>query len=453
MAFRSAMALGINLRITDPDLQPESKEARSRLWWSIYMLENILSHMTGRLSGTGSSSFSVDQPVPYTEDFFARRQVMDLLTNETLRKECLKWSLDEQENENCDSFWLKDVETNQGLQFYLLVDLTHIVHVAISELFPPKGFQDTKSYIKRRVRFYDERLDHWLSRLPSAFRFVDESSNLDLNMSSQEQTVLALHYYSARTTLYRPCSPFRRYVGLKEEENAYISQRCLQAALSLIAVFPDVTDLDWVYNMIPWWCMHHFLMQASTMLVIFTQGNNPADSVQMKNVEYSFAIPGVAAQVQAACQKAHRRLHDLSRVDESCRRAFLLYDDILRHVGSSSSTSMYGSAQSNPFSQNQRGGINAQHGRGQSTYNVQHRGEYPRQMALDSSTVRYDHPLSNSGDVPLCVDSRNVDTSMGGIFDPACMEDIFGGTEWIGRALDDQNNCSNSSHMKTANLI
>ena len=347
------MALGINLRNTDPDLQPESKEARSRLWWSIYMLENILSHMTGRLSGIGSLSFSVDQPVPYTEDLFARRQVMDLLTNETLRKERLKWSLDEQENENCDSFWLKDVETNQGLQFYLLVDLTHIVHVAISELFPPKGFQDTKGYIKRRVRFYDERLDHWLSRLPSPFRFVDESSNLDLNISSQEQTVLALHYYSARITLYRLCSPFRRYVCLKEEENTYISQRCLQAALSLIAVFPDVTDLDWVYNMIPWWCMHHFLMQASTMLVIFTQGNNPAGSVQMKDVEYSFAVPGVAAQVQAACQKAHRWLHSLSRVDESCRRAFLLYDDILRHVRTSSSTSIYRSAQSNSFSQNQ----------------------------------------------------------------------------------------------------
>lgn len=269
------MALGIHLRITDPDLQPESKEARSRLWWSIYMLENIVSPMTGRPSGIGSSSFPVDQPVPYTNDFFARRQVRDLLTNETLRKERLKWSLDEQENEYCDSFWLHDVKPNQGLEFYL-VDLTHIVHVAISELFPPNGFQDAKSYIKRRIRFYDERLDHWLSRLPSAFRFVDKNSNLDLSMSSQEQTVLALHYYSARITLYQPCSPFRRYVGLNEEENAYISQRCLQAALSMIAVFPDVIDLKWVYNMTSWWCMHHFLMQASTMLVIFTQGNRPA---------------------------------------------------------------------------------------------------------------------------------------------------------------------------------
>ncbi|KAE8548937.1 hypothetical protein EYB25_009320 [Talaromyces marneffei] len=102
IAVRSAMALAINLRITDTDLQPGSKEARSRLWWSIYMLENVLSHMTGRRTCIGSLSFSVDQPIPYSEDMFAQPQVMDLLTNETLRKERLKWSLDEQENDKDD---------------------------------------------------------------------------------------------------------------------------------------------------------------------------------------------------------------------------------------------------------------------------------------------------------------------------------------------------------------
>ncbi|KAF5014612.1 hypothetical protein F66182_14337, partial [Fusarium sp. NRRL 66182] len=170
------MALAINLRILDTDLQPGSKEARSRLWWSIYTLENILAYMTGRPTCIGSSSFSVDPPVPYSEDMFARPQVVDLLTNETLRKERLRWSLDAQENENADyePFWLNDIETNQGLQFYHLVDLMHIVHVAIDELFSPKGFQANKSIIKRRICFYDERLEHWLSRLSPACSFVDQ---------------------------------------------------------------------------------------------------------------------------------------------------------------------------------------------------------------------------------------------------------------------------------------
>lgn len=80
-------------------------------------------------------------------------------------------------------------------------------------------------------------------------------------------------------------------------------------------------------------------------------------------------------------------------------------------------------------------------GRGQSTHNLRHQGEYLRQMALDSSTILHNHPMSGSGDVPLCVDWRNVDPSVDGTFDLACMEDIFGGTEWIDRALGDRNIC------------
>uniref|UniRef100_A0A093VB51 Putative transcriptional regulatory protein n=1 Tax=Talaromyces marneffei PM1 TaxID=1077442 RepID=A0A093VB51_TALMA len=445
IAVRSAMALAINLRITDTDLQPGSKEARSRLWWSIYMLENVLSHMTGRPTCIGSLSFSVDQPIPYSEDMFAQPQVMDLLTNETLRKERLKWSLDEQENDkdDYDPFWLKDIETNQGLQFYHLVDLMHIVHITIGELFSPKGFQASRSYIKRRIRFYDERLDHWLSRLHPALRFVDQNCNLNMDSSSQEKTVLAMHYYGARITLYRPCSPFRRYVGLKEKEYAYISQRCLQAALSLIAVFPEVTDLDWVYNIAPWWCMLHFLMQASTILVIFIQSSEPTGSAHMKDVEYSFAAPGVATQVQAACQKAHRWLHGFSRVDESCRRAFLLYDDLLQRLGfamSSSVTSLSESAQSNPLSRNQSEGANAQHVPDQPAYNVQSHDEYPSQMALDPSMERYNHPMHDAGDALSSLDWRNIDPSVDALFaELVYMEDVFGGSEWIGSAFNDKN--------------
>ncbi|EED12135.1 conserved hypothetical protein [Talaromyces stipitatus ATCC 10500] len=449
IAVRSAMALAINLRITDTDLQPGSKEARSRLWWSIYMLENLLSHMTGRPSCIGSSSFSVDQPVPYSEDMFDHPQVMNLLTNETLRRERLRWSLEDPENEDddYDPFWLNDVEVNQGLQFYHLVDLMHIVHIAISELFSPKGFQANKSYIKRRIRFYDERLDHWLTRLPPAFRFVDRNYNLNLHKSSQEQVVLALHHYGARITLYRPCSPFRRYVGVKEKEYAYISQRCLRAALSLIAVFPDVVDLGWVYNTSPWWSLLHFLMQASTILILFSQNNE----IPGKDVENTLEVPEVSVQVQVACQKAHRWLHGLSGVDESCRRAFLLYGDLVRRLGlvmSSSATSKSGSTQSNPPSWSPTDVTNVQNP--DHLAYMQRHGDYQSQMALHNSADQYNLPMYDAGNVLSSTYWRSVDSTgavrfigPGGVgelpsFSPRTLTTDNVG-DWAGRAFEDNN--------------
>lgn len=296
------------------------------------MLENLLSHMTGRPTCIGSSSFSVDQPIPFTEDLFEHPQVMQLLKSQAFRKDCLNWSLDEQDNgDNVDSSWLKGVEPNQGLQFFYLVDLMHIAHIAIGELFSPTGFQASRSYIKRRIRFYDEKIDEWLSRLHPAFRFVDEQDNLSLKTPSQEQIVLALHYYSARITLYRPCSPFRRHPGPKEKEYNNISRRCLEAAMSLIAVFPDIVDVEWIYKLSPWWCIHHFVMQAGTILVIFSQR---VDSAEHTNDPFQDSVDKEKSmEIQNGCRKAHSWLHGLSGVDESFRRAFLLFDDLVKRLG------------------------------------------------------------------------------------------------------------------------
>jgi hypothetical protein len=53
IAIRSAIALGLNLRIKDNRVDLQASEARKRLWWSIYYLEHVLSVMTGRISYLG----------------------------------------------------------------------------------------------------------------------------------------------------------------------------------------------------------------------------------------------------------------------------------------------------------------------------------------------------------------------------------------------------------------
>lgn len=219
----------------------------------------------------------------------------------------------------------------------------------------------------------------------------------------------------------------------------------------MIAVFPDSSDLDWVYNTSPWWCILHFLMQASTMLAIFIQSSDTVGSTAMKDAEYSFAAPGEAAQVQAACQKAHRWLRGLSGVDESCRRAFVIYDDVLRRLGfvmsSSSATSKSGSARSNPLSRKPSGGQTAQQeGSDQPAYNMQQGyGEYSQQMAVDSPMdgMYMDGiapPMPDTGDIQSPLDWGNVDTSAGAISaEPDYTADITGESEWMGTVNDENN--------------
>ncbi|KAI3054447.1 transcriptional regulator family: Fungal Specific TF [Aspergillus niger] len=64
MAFRSAMSLGINLRFVDGQTEYPAKEARIRLWWSIFLLEHLLTAITGRASCVGESLSATRLPIP-----------------------------------------------------------------------------------------------------------------------------------------------------------------------------------------------------------------------------------------------------------------------------------------------------------------------------------------------------------------------------------------------------
>lgn len=332
VAVRSAMALALNLRIVDTDLQPGSKEARSRLWWSIYLLETILSKKTGRPSCIGSTSFSVDQPLTFPTHLSSAASADFLPPSDFIREKYLRWSLEEEDmqQDEYDPVWLDDIETCQGLQFYYLIDLTHIVHIAVGELFSPKGLQANKTYIKRRIQFYDDKVDHWLYRLPSQFRFVDQKFRFKPQKLSKEQVLLALHHYSARITLYRPCSPFRQFAGTNEKELLCLRESCLDAALSMISILPDAFDIQWVYNVSPWWCILHFIMQASTMLIIIYADNRGHFKEDFVDTE---GKAGNDSEIVVSCRKAHRWLYGLSQADQSYCRAYGIYDGLLRRLG------------------------------------------------------------------------------------------------------------------------
>lgn len=76
-------------------------------------------------------------------------------------------------------------------------------------------------------------------------------------------------------------------------------------------------------------------MQASTILILFSQRGDDAHFGQPPTfVDNSHDAGGEKKfRIRSACLKAHRWLEGLSGVDESCRRAFLLYDGLARRAG------------------------------------------------------------------------------------------------------------------------
>ena len=86
MALRSALSLGINLRLTDDRTKDAAKETRGRLWWSIYSLEHLLASMTGRASCVSEGLCSVPAPLPYEEESFNEPSAKRLLQDPALRE-------------------------------------------------------------------------------------------------------------------------------------------------------------------------------------------------------------------------------------------------------------------------------------------------------------------------------------------------------------------------------
>ncbi|GKZ19805.1 hypothetical protein AbraCBS73388_004793 [Aspergillus brasiliensis] len=183
MAFRSAISLGINLRFVDGQTEYPAKEARIRLWWSIFLLEHLLNgdHWPGLLHSVS-------------------------------RIDRLKLTLLQTEEEAGASVsWLASCEPSPSLFFHCIVDLAAIGQDIINNVYSIQGLHDCGSHIEQQIRKYSSILDMWLSKVPEAYRFISVNSDgVDIpggnnSQWKRERISFAMSYYSTRIMLCRPC--------------------------------------------------------------------------------------------------------------------------------------------------------------------------------------------------------------------------------------------------------
>ena len=359
MAFRSAVSLGINLRFVDDRTQYPAKEARSRLWWSIFLLEHLLTAITGRVSCVGESLSATPLPIPFEEEAFGRPEVLPLLQDSSLRMNRLKLTLLQTDEEaRASASWLASCEPSPSLFFHCLVDLAAITQAIINKVYSIQGLRDRASQVEQRIRKYCSILDIWVSKVPGAYRFTagggDHFGIPDDKHTPwmRERLSLAISYYSARITLCRPClghtslqpgslSPdpiapvsLRRLARRNSRSRTHFSSDmaliCVSSARSLLSSLPETPDIVWLMAVTPWWCILHYIMQATTAILLhlssWPPGTGPSDD------------PCVASDMLVMIQgvkKALRWLHHMARSYAASRRAFRQCDSVVRRMAPS----------------------------------------------------------------------------------------------------------------------
>ncbi|KAI9366996.1 fungal-specific transcription factor domain-containing protein [Aspergillus egyptiacus] len=359
-AARSAVSLGLNLRVVSDQIDPVSREARTRIWWSIFSLEHLLSGMTGRSACVSYRAISVYPPLPYDEDDFEKPEVEDLLGSIPAREQRLKWTLYASGPElRARNAWFQTLQPGQALYFFYLVELDLITHAAVDAVY---SLTTTKGTGQSSIPVYQEKLKTWRANLQPPFAFPDDDddeNNIDHNYFGQVS--LALAYHSSQIILSRPCltcPDVEEGTNIRFPRSRFgndTATTCVKSAIGLIAVLPDDPSLDWLLKTTPWWCVLHFIMRALTVLLItllvgpVASTTDPARSPSSPRTTHPQLQPAKdntgdhpTPAILASLRKGLRWLHAMAPLDPSSRRAFLICDNFIQRIAAAKTYDMTG---------------------------------------------------------------------------------------------------------------
>ncbi|RHZ62029.1 uncharacterized protein CDV56_108783 [Aspergillus thermomutatus] len=283
VSIRSAIALGINLRSESKDTPNFSKELRYRVWWSIYTLENTLSIMTGRPTSAADTFCTTPLPIPYEEDQFHGPIASHLLSDYSVRYGYMQAFCSRRHKHTHSrvstnpapsvghylASTVNEAAPSNALYFLYFVDITMIMRRAIDLLYAPGGSREPWPKVGAAIVDLVRDADAWSSSLPDVFQFRPMQKS---KFFERQRWSLAFRFYSTKITISRPSlcrsdrlRPHHRDSPADQRKNAKI---CVDSACDILDLLPDTPDVFWLIRLSPWWCILHYLMQSTTILLI-----------------------------------------------------------------------------------------------------------------------------------------------------------------------------------------
>ncbi|GCB24367.1 uncharacterized transcriptional regulatory protein C3C7.04 [Aspergillus awamori] len=395
LALRSALTLGINLRSGHRRLHHACGEARSRLWWSVYLLEHLITRVNGHASSVGEVLSTTLLPIPCEEEHYSRPEIASVIQDPALKMAWLKKTLFQTCEERLTSASrLATYEPSASLIFHCEVDLATIAQTILSTVSNSQAPGEHPSRCELCIHRFNHTLDSWRAKLPQSCRFTEsaESDRLRLNGESadffRDKVRLALEYYSSRIILYqpylsmkyshlrspsRPQSRFRSSTrdrncsnstaagtrlnssgtypnissklgpgcfcnGSRSRLHAEISIACLRSACSLVDIFPGTPDMIWLSKYTTWWSVSHFLTQAITVLVHGVFQFNPGPDLNGGSMNGTLISSAILddrmsrTQLLASIWKASQWLHAMSQINPAAKHASALCNSYIRRI-------------------------------------------------------------------------------------------------------------------------
>ncbi|OOQ91784.1 putative C6 transcription factor [Penicillium brasilianum] len=340
LAVRSAITLGINMKSSSATTPNISKEARYRVWWCLYTFEHMLGVMTGRATCILDGICTTPLPLPFEEEQLQEPQAAEVLNNTHIRDERINavmasaWVRHIPLNptggkpathlsRKRDNSWVRSIPFNSGLCHLYYCDLAVVVQEIVNKVYSVDCVVVPWKHIENRIGELRSRIDLWFQSIPTFLDFTrkeDEGPEL-----LRCKLALAFHYYSARITLGRPCLCRRDAQKKNPADRTSFSHEMailtLESAERMLDLIPDEPNAVQLYEISPWWCILHYLMQAVTVLLL----------------ELSFGTvhaPDSEKQFLLLAKKGIRWLYSMSEHSIASRRAWQLCDISLRRLAS-----------------------------------------------------------------------------------------------------------------------
>jgi hypothetical protein len=338
LAVRSAITLGINMKSSSPTTPNISKEARYRVWWCLYTFEHLLGIMTGRATCILDGVCTTPLPLPFEEEELSEPLAAEVLNNTHLRDERINKAMASAwvrhiplnptggkeataSSRGRDNSWVKSLPPTYGLTHLYYCDLAVITQEIVNKVYSVDCVMVPWSHIENRIGELRSRCDLWYRSLPAVLDFTQK--NDDTQEILRSKLALAFQYWSARITLGRPCLCRRDAQQKNPADRSNFSHDMavltLESAMSMLDLVPDEPNAVQLYQIAPWWCILHYLMQAATVVLLELSFG----CVHMPDDEKTFIL---------FAKKAIRWLYAMSEHSVASRRAWQLCDISLRRL-------------------------------------------------------------------------------------------------------------------------